>query len=273
MLLRLLDIEWRKLLKHPLLWLELAGLIGILAMYFLLRYALIVSSARHGMPSEPRALLLDLQDGLELFGFVSVLFYAASASLVASYDFPERGVQAWLARGVPRPLLIWARLAIVLLVGFLLVTAAAFAALGLSQLAHLALLGSRSAGDLDWAHFGAAILRMSWGAVPYLSLSVLLSVASRSPLFAAGGVVVFRTALENGLLHLADRFPDLVRFLPAQLALALQVHTYTMERAARAAALDAPVLSEPQAILAIGAFLILLGAASAILFSLQDWGG
>ncbi len=273
MFLRLLDVEWRKLLKHPLLWLEFAGLIGILAMYFLMRYALIVSSARHGMVSETRSLLLDLQDGFELFGFVSILFYAAAASLVASYDFPERGVQAWLVRGVPRALLIWARLAIVLLVGVLLVAVAAFAALGVSELAHVTLLGSRSAGDLDWAQFGAAILRITWGAVPYLALTLLLSVASRSPLFVAGGVVVFRTALENGLLHLADRFPDLVRFLPAQLALALQVHTYTMERAARAAVLDAPVLSEPQAILAIGVFLILFAAASAILFARQDWGG
>ncbi len=273
MFLRLIDIEWRKLLKHPPLWLELAGLVGILAMYFLIRYALIVSSARHGMPSEPRGLVLDLQDGFELFGFVSILFYAAAASLVASYDFPERGVQAWLARGVSRALLILARLAIVLTAGLLLVAVASFATLGVSQLAHVTLLGSLSAGRLDWAQFGAAILRITWGAVPYLALTVLLAIASRSPLFAAGGVVVFRTALENGLLHLADRFPAVVRFLPTQLALALQVHTYTLERSARASALHAPVLSEPQAILAIGVFLILFAAASAILFARQDWGG
>ncbi len=273
MFLRLLDIEGRKLLKHPLLWLELAGLVGILAMYYLIRYALIFSSARHGMPTEPRGLLLDLQDGLELFGFIGILFYAASASLVTSYDFPERGVQIWLARGVSRPLLIWARLAIVLLVGLLLVVVAAFATLGVSQLAHLAFLGSRTAGDLDWLRFGTAILRITWGAVPYLALTVLLAIASRSPLFAAGGVVVFRTALENGLLHLADRFPAIMRFLPTQLALALQADTYAMERTARAAVIGAPVLSEPQAILAIGAALILFAAASAMLFSRQDWGG
>ncbi len=273
MFLRLLDIEWRKLLKHPLLWLELAGLVGILAMYFLIRYALILSSARHGVISEPRGLLLDLQDGLELFGFVSILFYAAAASLVAGYDFPQRGIQAWLARGVPRSLVIWTRLAIVLLIGLSLVGIAAFATLGLSELAHLTFLGSLGAGGLDWGQFGAAVLRITWAAVPYLALTVLLAVASRSPLFAAGGVVVFRTALENGLLHLADRFPAIVRFEPAQLALVLQAHTYTMERTAKAALLDAPVLSEPQAILAIGGCLVLFASASAILFSRQDWGG
>ena len=53
MFLRLLDIEWRKLLKHPLLWLELAALVGLLRLYFTARYALMVSSARHGMAIEP----------------------------------------------------------------------------------------------------------------------------------------------------------------------------------------------------------------------------
>ncbi len=273
MFLRLLDVEWRKLLKHPLLWLEFAGLVGILAMYFTLRYALLVSPARHGMPIEPRSLLLDLQDGLELFGFLSILFYAASASLITSYDFPERGIQAWLVRGVPRPLLILARLVIVLVVGVLLVALATFATLGLSGLAHLAFLGSFTADKLDWSQLPLTVLVTAWGSVPYLALSVLLAVASRSPLFAAGGAVVFRTALENSLLHLGDRFPALVPFLPAQLALALQVHTDPLQRAAPAAVLDQPLLGESQAALAIGALLVLFAAASAILFTQQDWGG
>lgn len=273
MFLHLLDIEWRKLLKHPLLWLQLAGLVGVLAMYFTIRYALVLSSARRGMAIEPRSLALDLQDGLELFGFLSILFYAAAASLISGYDFPERGIQTWLARGVPRPLLIFARLAIVLVVGLLLVGLAVVSTLGLSALAQLIFLGGMPARQLDWSQLPATILRLAWGAAPYLSLTVLLAVASRSPLFAAGGAVVFRTALENGLLHVADRLPGLVPFLPAQLALALQAHGYAVERATQAAALDAPLLGASQAAWAIGALLILFAAASAFLFTRQDWGG
>jgi len=38
MFLRLLSIEVRKLLKHPILWLEFAGLVLIMAAYFAARY-------------------------------------------------------------------------------------------------------------------------------------------------------------------------------------------------------------------------------------------
>ncbi len=272
MFLRLLDVEWRKLLRHPLLWLEFAALVVILAMYFIIRYALIVASARHWIAAAPRGLALDLQDGLELFGFLSVLFYAASGSLIAAHDFPERGIQAWLARGVPRPLLTLVRLAIVLVVGFLLVALATVATLGLSALAHRIFLGSFSAGSLDWARLPGTILRITWGAAPYLGLTVLLAFASRSPLFAAGGVVLFRTALEYGLLHLAGLFPALTRFMPAQLELALQANTYIVGRSVPEAA-SASLLSAPQAALAVGALLIVFAAVSAILFSRQDWGG
>jgi hypothetical protein len=272
MFLRLLDIETRKLLKHPLMWLELAGLIGIFALYFAVRYALMTSAVRDGLVNT-RGLETDLQIGLGLFSFLSILFYAATAAMISAYDYPERGVQTWLVHGVPRLQLILARLMITLTFGFVLVVIAAFASLGLGALSRTVFLGSYSAQNLDWTQVLPAILRLFAGSIPYLALTVLLAVASRSPLFAAGGALAFRTVIENLLLHLSDRFPNLIRFLPAQLAFVLEFYTYPIDRTAKVMTLGDHFLTEPQALLGIGVIPLVFGALSLIIFSQQDWGG
>ncbi|HEX2997826.1 MAG TPA: hypothetical protein VHP14_23590 [Anaerolineales bacterium] len=272
MFLRLLVIETRRLFKHPLLWLEFAGLLGIFALYFAARYALMVRAVENGLVNT-RGLELDLQIGLGLFNFLSIVIYAASAALVSAYDYPDRGVQIWLARGVPRPLLMLARLVTVLLLGLALVIISVFAILGIAALMRTLFLGSYTAQNLDWMQIPLAILRVFWSSIPYLALTVLFAVVSRSPLFAAGGALVFRTVLENLLLHLADRFPSLTRLLPSQLAFVLYFNTYPLDRTAMPMTLADQFLSEPQASLAIAGLLVLFGAISLVVFSRQDWGG
>jgi ABC-type transport system involved in multi-copper enzyme maturation permease subunit len=272
MFLRLLQIEVRKLLKHPLLWLGLAGLLGIFALYFAARYALIANAVKNGLVNT-RGLELDLQIGLGLFNFFSILFFAAVGSLVSAYDYPDRGVQIWLVRGVSRPLLMLARLVVVLLFGFVLVTISMFAILGFAALMRTLFLSGYTAQDLDWAQMPFAILRVFWSSVPYLALTVLCAVISRSPLFAAGGTLVFRTVLENLLLHLSDRFPHLTRLLPSQLAFVLYFNTYRLDRSASAMTLTDQFLTEPQACLAIAGLLLVSGVATLAIFSRQDWGG
>ncbi len=255
MFLRLLDIESRKLLKHPLAWLELAGVPAILALYFATRYLVVSPAARQGW-SSGQGLTSDLQGGLDLFRMAGILFYASTAAFIAAYDLPERGLQMWLARGVPRPLLLLARLELVLAAGFLLVIVAAAASLGEGALARAIFVGDYTAPRLDWFQLSTSILHSFWGAVPYLGLTLLLAVGSRSPLFAAGGAVVFRTVVENVALGLSDRFPALVRFLPAQLELGLQHHA-----------------TEAQAALLIGLLLLCFTTLALAIFSRQDWGG
>jgi ABC-type transport system involved in multi-copper enzyme maturation permease subunit len=272
MFLRLLDIETRKLLKHPLLWLEFAALLGIFSLYFAVRFALIASAVRQGL-SDTRGLEFDLQIGLGLFSFLGILFQAATASLVCAGDYPDNNVQMWLARGVPRPLLVLARLFITLAFGFVLVVVAVFATLGQGALMRTIFLGGYSTQNLDWAQVLPAILRMYWATVPYLALSALLAAAGRSPLFAAGGALVFRTVLENLLLNLIDRFPRLIRLLPVLLAFVLEYNTWRVDRSAHALPLGDQFVTEPQAILAISALLLLCGGLSIFFFSRQDWGG
>jgi ABC-type transport system involved in multi-copper enzyme maturation permease subunit len=272
MFVRLLSIETRKLLKHPLLWLEFTALLGIFCLYFAIRYAMMADSVRNGLVNT-RGLELDLQVGIGLFVFLSILFYAATAALAGAYDFPDRGVQMWLVRGVPRSTLVVARLVLVLFFGFALVTVSFLVTLSVAALMRTVFLGSYSTQNLDWVQVVPAVLRIFWGAVPYLALTVLFAIVSRSPLFAAGGVLIFRTVIENLLQHLADRFPGLVRLLPAWLMFVLEFNTQHIDRTATPIALGEQFLTEPQATLAVAGLLLLFGSLAVIVFTRQDWGG
>ncbi len=251
----ILGIECRKLLKHPLAWLELAGVPAILTLYFAARYLTSGPLAKEAFAGAP-GWEADLRGGLELFRIAGILFYASAAGFIAAYDLPERGIQAWLVRGIPRPMVILSRLVLILLVGCLIAAVAALASLGEGVLARLIFLGGYGAANPDWARVFLSVLQLFWGAAPYLGLTLLLAIGSRSPLFGAGGAIMFRTVIENVLLGLSDRFPALIRYLPAQLDVALRSQA-----------------SASEAALFIGMFLVLFAGLSLLIFSGQDWGG
>ena len=255
MFMQLLSIECRKLVKHPLAWLELAGVPAILALYFAARYLTTGPLAKEALAAA-QGLNADLRGGLELFRLAGILFYASAAGFIAAYDLPERGIQTWLVRGIPRPLVLLARLVLVLLVGLLLAAVAALASLGEGAAARMLFLSGEGITGPDWTQVFISIRGLFWGAVPYLALTLLLAISTRSPLFGAGGAIVFRTVVENILLGLGDRFPALVRYLPAQLDFALQSGA-----------------GAPEAAALIGGFLACFTGLSLLIFARQDWGG
>lgn len=272
MLPSLIRIEAQKLVKHPFLWLGLAGLILFFAAYFAIRYALMSASVRDGLVNT-HGLELDLQIGLGLFNFISILFYAAAAALICGNDSADRSIQMWLVRGVPRPLLLLARISMVLVFGLLLSAFAVGAILGLSAGARMVFLKGFTAENLNAAQIGPAILRIFWASVPYMALTVFLAVAGRSPLVAAGGTLIYRMVIETLLTGAAYRLPGLARFLPAQMAAVLEFNTITLDRTAAATALPGEFLTEPQTILTIGLLLVGFSGLSILVFSCQDRGG
>ena len=267
MFLRLLVIETRKTLQHPALWSGIGALIFLLAFITLIEH----TQVANGFQPASAGLDQDLLTGLSYFSWIGVLVYAVTASVITAFDYPDRSIQLWPCRGVPRSTLLFARLAVILFFGLLMVVIAFIAILGLASLSRLLLFGSVNASNLNPAALLPAILRVFWAALPYLALTVLFAVISRSPLFAAGGTIVYGTVLEPLLARLGDRFPNLVPYLPAQLAQVLQMHNLALNRLALP--LDAALMPEARAILAIGLIFIALGAISLAIFSRQDLGG
>jgi ABC-type transport system involved in multi-copper enzyme maturation permease subunit len=268
MFLRLISIETRKTLKHPALWIGLGGLGLLLAVITLIEHA---QTANGYQPAG--GLAQDLLTGLSYFSWIGILVYAVTASVISAFDYPDRSLQLWLTRGVPRFMLLLARLTVILFFALLMVCFAMLAMLGLAALSRLLFFGSPFDASLNPLALLPAILRVFWGALPYLALTVLLAVIGRSPLFATGGAIVYGTVLESLLARLADRFPTLVRYLPAQLAQVLQIHNLALDRFAPPLPPDAASMPEARAIFAIGAIFIILSSIALIIFSRQDLGG
>ena len=272
MFLHLLTIETRKLLKHPALWVELGLLVFIFAIYFVFRYAVIAEAVRNGLVNT-RGLELDLQIGLALFGMLNILFYASVAAIISAYDYPDRSIQMWLTRGVSRSLLLLARLALILIVGFLLTVFVVIGILGLAMLSRSIFLGGFTTENLNWANLLPMIIRIYAASIPYMSMTVLFGVISRSPLFAAGGTLVYATVVEKLLEGWSDDYPALIQFIPSHLSQLLHFNKYTLDHTARPMILGGAYLSEPQVFLTIVVILLVLGMLSLFIFSRQDLGG
>ena len=201
-----------------------------------------------------------------------ILVYAVTASVISAFDYPDRSLQLWLTRGVPRPMLILSRLAVTLFFGLLMVVFAIFAILGLAAISRLLFFGRVDTSNLNGAAIPLTILRVFWSALPYLALTVLAAVITRSPLYAAGTTIVYGTVLEGLLASLSDRFPTLVRYLPASLAQVMQSRNLALDLSAPPLPPDAAIMPELRAVFAIGLIFIVLSALSLAIFSRQDLG-
>lgn len=268
MYLRLLNIETRKTLKHPALWLGLAALVFLLAMFMFTNHIQIAGGYR----TADGGLEQDLILGLAFFNWISVLVYAVTASVIAAFDYPDRSIQVWLHRGVPRPVLLVARITTILFFGFLMVCFTVASILGLGAISRTLFFGTVDASNLNFAALLPATLRMFWASLPYLALTVLFAIVSRSPLFAAGGTIIYGSVLEMLAMEASDRFPTLVRYLPASLSAVLQTFNATLDRAAPPLPLDAAIMPEMCAVFVIAVLFLGLCALSFILFSRQDVG-
>ena len=265
MFLHLLFIEIRKTLKHPALWLGLGVLVFLLALTILVDHLLLARGPRGASGGLENDLLL----GLAFFNWLGILVYAVTGAVIAAFDYPDRSLQLWLTRGVPRALLLSARLTTILFFGWLIVCFAVAAILGLSALSRTLIFGTVDSTNLELTALPLATLRVFWSSLPYLALTVLLAILSRSPLFAAGGTIVYGTVVEQFAPALAERLPWFIHYLPASLAQVLQNGNTAIDRSVAAAARQ----PHGQAILLIGLIFLFLSLASLAVFSRQDLGG
>jgi ABC-type transport system involved in multi-copper enzyme maturation permease subunit len=261
------SIELRKTIKHPALWAGLAALLFLLTVYI----AVLFSQIKYGFTSPVGGANQDLLSALSIFNWIGGFVYAVTASVIMAYDYPN--LRLYLSRGLPRCTLLLARWFVILLMSALLIGFAIYAALGLAAVMRPLFLSSADVPHLTTVTVLPAILRTFLSSLPYLGLTILLAVISRSAIFAAGGMIIYADVFEKYLLSLGDRYPLLTRYLPGQLSLILQAKNFTVNPAAPRLAISPDLMSEPQAILAIGMIFIVLCSLSFVIFSRQDLGG
>jgi ABC-type transport system involved in multi-copper enzyme maturation permease subunit len=268
MFLRLFAIETRKTLKNPGLWIGLAGVLFLLACATLFRHVQILN----GYAEFSGGLEKDLLSGLAFFNQIGILAYAILSAGIAAFDYVDRSLHLWLTRGVSRLTLLTARLTAILFFGLLLVCVSVIAVLGLSALSRGLFFGGVDTTHLNPAALPSTVLRLFWSSLPYLALTVLLAVLSRSPFFAAGGTILYGSVVEPFAPALGGRFPWLIRYMPASLSRVLQNGALALDRHALPISPDA-IMPQGQAIFVIGMIFLLLSIASFVIFSRQDLGG
>jgi len=269
MFLRLLTIETRKTFKHPALWIGLIALVVLLALGILTHHLQIVNGYRPATGG----LEQDLLFGLSYFGWIGVLVYAVTASVISAFDYPDRSIQLWLMRGVPRTMLLLARLLTILLFGFLMVIFAVIAIIGLGALFRVFFFDNVDASNLNLAALLPVTMLVFCTSIPYLTMTVLFATISRSPLFAAGGTIVYGTIFETYAIRLGGKFPELVKYLPISLSRVLEAHYTILDHTATSFTTNAAAMSQLQALPIIGSISIILCIISLVIFSRQNLGG
>ncbi len=266
-LLRQLGIETRKTYKHPAFW------IGLLALFLLLGMFILVSDLQiaRGVRAAQGGVEKDLLSGLAFYNWIGILVYGVIGAVIAAFDYPDRSIQLWLGRGTGRSLLLWARLAAILFFSMLVTCFAVTSLLVLGTLSRFLLFGSVETSNLNLSALLPVILRLFWGALPYLALALLLGVVSRSPMVAAAGTIVYGCVFEMLALQARGRFPAIVRYLPASLSGALQASNSALDRTATSIPLNATLMPATQAFLWIGVIFLVLGMASLIFSSARTW--
>ena len=277
-----LRIEGIKVVRRPMTWV-LAGVMALLVIviYTSLYMAVTGQETSETLPPEavealretlywPQALfgLLSFSAGNGLGGLLLVI--VAGATVAQEYSW--RTAHLWLARGLPRPAFLLGKFAALALV------ALAFALIPLLVGGPLtAWFTYRSTGTIPlesvripWV--ALALLRTAYTALPYLALTLLLAVLTRSVAASVGIGLAYSLLLEGFILRLltliGGRVAQVGKFLPASMAAALT----SLDRGGMEApaAIGTPLLEPWAAALGIAALTTVLLVTALGIFRQQD---
>ncbi|HEY0755467.1 MAG TPA: ABC transporter permease [Ktedonobacteraceae bacterium] len=164
------------------------------------------------------------------FGY-AVYLLAVVVGVVTAQEYSWRTMQLWLSHGIPRTSLLLAKF--VLSTAGILLTTLAFLLIGglISLILTYQPHGGTNGDAFDSATLFLSYLRTCYAMLPYVSLTFLLVVLSRSAAVAISGLVLFMLALElplTALLPLMGKGGALAaQFLPAGLAQSMNQQNYT----------------------------------------------
>ncbi|MFZ2489588.1 MAG: ABC transporter permease subunit [Anaerolineae bacterium] len=230
---QLFVIENRKLIKRPMLWIELGALTVIVTMLFCLLYVAIRQSATQQTPETMAAIKASLSwpQGLQqalgmvagngLGGLLVIILVGA----VTAQEYTWRTLHLMVSRGVPRTTLLSAKFAATLMPALLIVLVALFSGGLVTGLLSLNLNGSLHADQVHWGQLLLAVLRNTYTLLPYAGLAFMLAIATHSVAATIGIALAYALLIEGILVSLVLQFGGAVSkvlvYLPSSLATGL----------------------------------------------------
>jgi ABC-type transport system involved in multi-copper enzyme maturation permease subunit len=228
------QMEWTKIYRRRMTWLLVGILVLLVAGLYLVLYA--VSQAAlsdpaaspgtidelRGMLCWPQAFstLLGLTGGTGLGSIILVIL----AGAVTAQEYSWRTAHLWLSRGLPRSAFLLGKYAVLLVAALLVILTALLVGMVLTGWFTQQLNGSLSVAELNGVELALSVPRTVYTLLPYLSLTFLVAILTRSTA-ASIGVGLAYTVLEEipiQLLGLAGGiWAEMARYAPGSLAEAL----------------------------------------------------
>lgn len=235
MILTAIRIELTKILKRSMTWV----LIGIMALlvtvlHIALYATLQMPQSAAAMPPEaaeqlraslcwPEAFpnLLGFAAGNALGGLMLVILTGA----VVAQEYTWRTAHLWLGHGLPRPAFLLGKFAALAVAGLLFTLTPLAVGMPLTGWFTHHLTGSFGLAGLNVGHLALSILRTAYTLLPYLTLTLLLAILTRSVAAAVGIGLAYALLVEGILAQLlalaGGVWAELTRYLPGGLAGAL----------------------------------------------------
>lgn len=224
---RMFQIENTKLFKSRLFWVELVILMGFVVLFFGGMFALSQVLPDEALETQLASTIywpasLNTAMGLASSGGLGGLLIMVLTSVLVAQGYGHRTFSLWLGRGMPRPVALLAQFAALTLAAALLVATATVVGGLASALVTLAGEGSLSFDAVNYAQLGLSILRTAFTLLPYVALTMLFAVLTRSAAgtlgLSVGYSLLIESVLTQILLFTGEVGQAVVKFVPAVLA-------------------------------------------------------
>jgi ABC-type transport system involved in multi-copper enzyme maturation permease subunit len=231
MFMNTLYIENKKMFKRRMLWIELGLLAALIIFLYVIIYATMQTNSEMAAGTEARQAVQDIilwpgailnalsfGGGNSLGGLlVIVLIGAATAQ-----EYTWRTMHLWLSRGIPRPVLMGAKIVALLLPIFLFVVTPLIIGGGLTAIFTLQIDKSLPFDQINWWQLALSVLRTAYTLLPYATMTFMLAIVTRSTAAAIGIGLAYSLLVESIASTvfplLGGVFAKIVVYLPGSLA-------------------------------------------------------
>ncbi len=185
MFLKLLSIEWTRLTRRSVLWVTLLGCSLFIWLMLENFYNRNRTQLRDGTIKMPGA-SFDFANSLDQLLLIALPFLVILAALMLGNDYSQRTNRHWLTRA-SRPSSLLAKFSLLVLVTFLLHVLTLLVAGMTGWYYKTFLFEAYTLSNINWPAMVAAAFYMTLVTLPYISLMLLITVATRS---AFAGIVI-----------------------------------------------------------------------------------
>ena len=266
-----LRLEKDKIFKRRMTWIIFAALALLIAAFEIERYIY----RGHLDPGAGQLLVWPggLVGALGLVGgniSLGTLLLVVLLGIVTAQEYSWRSMQLWLSRGIPRPLLLGTKFIISLAPILLMAFIGLLVGGGLTAIFSYALHGTLFADKVDFGHVLLGYLISVYTLLPYIALTFMLAIVTRSTVVAVSGTLAFMLVVETiiaGVFKLiGGTFANVASYLPGSFANDLSAQNAAIAKLP----IPSTTLAPTTAAIGIGVYILVFCGVAMWAFQRQD---